>query len=450
MSDARAFLTWPQVLRLALVQTAIGTIVVLATSTLNRIMIVELALPALVPALLVAAHYLAQLLRPHHGYRVDQAGRASGRILGGMAMLALGAISAACAAAWMRTQHLPGIVLAAVSYLVIGFGVGAAGTANLSLLSKSVAPERRALVAALVWIMMILGFSLSAGLAGHFLQPFSTQRLVEVFVVTCLAAFALAALAVNGIEAPRFGARGQPAPAAAYGRQGGGFAQALARVFVDPAARCFTAFLFVAMLAFSAQELLLEPFGGLVFGLPPAATARLAGLQNGGVVAGMLALVAAALWRRPRTVQFNLAWMTAGTLGSALGVAGLALVAARGQVAWLAPTAFLLGLANGAFAVSALGVMMELSTAGVTGSEGLRMGVWGAAQALAFAAGGRVAGGSGDLMRAWTGSPAAAYVTVFALDALLFVAAANWAWRLGGVRRAQVRTTRAQRMGSHA
>ena len=74
----------------------------------------------------------------------------------------------------------------------------------------------------------------------------------------------------------------------------------------------------------------------------------------------------------------------------------------------------------------------------------------GAAQALAFAAGGLVAGGSVDLMRAWTGSPAAAYVTVFALDALLFVAAANWAWRLGGVRRAQVRTTLAQRMGSHA
>jgi BCD family chlorophyll transporter-like MFS transporter len=47
---------WGRVARLGLVQAALGAIVVLATSTLNRVMVVELALPALLPGVLVAVH----------------------------------------------------------------------------------------------------------------------------------------------------------------------------------------------------------------------------------------------------------------------------------------------------------------------------------------------------------------------------------------------------------
>ena len=42
-------LSWLGIVRLGLVQTALGAIVVLTTSTLNRIMVVELALPAMIP-----------------------------------------------------------------------------------------------------------------------------------------------------------------------------------------------------------------------------------------------------------------------------------------------------------------------------------------------------------------------------------------------------------------
>ncbi len=53
MSQAQpiqAPLTWSQIIRLGLVQTALGAIVVLTTSTVNRIMVIELALPAMLPA----------------------------------------------------------------------------------------------------------------------------------------------------------------------------------------------------------------------------------------------------------------------------------------------------------------------------------------------------------------------------------------------------------------
>jgi BCD family chlorophyll transporter-like MFS transporter len=417
-------------MRLALVQTAIGAIVVLVTSTLNRVMIVELALPAVVPASLVATHYLIQLLRLHHGYRVDAIGRAGTRIVGGLAVLAVSGIAAAVATVWMRSNFRGGLLLSLFAYLAVGIGVGAAGTANLTLLSKRVAPRQRPLVAALVWIMMIAGFSVSAGLAGHFLQPFSARRLVQVFAVACTLAFLIAWLAVRRLDETPVAGSIQPANRV---RARGGFGVALQGVWADPVARRFTAFLFISMLAFSAQELLLEPFAGLVFGLPPGASARLSGLQNAGVLVGMVALVVAAVLRRgPAHPRFAVRWMIGGTIGSALAIAVLALIAGHPLLQLLFGTAFALGLANGVFAVAALGVMMELSSAGGHGGEGVRMGLWGAAQALAFAAGGLNAGIAADLSRRWLGSPAAAYACVFCFDAALFLVASGCAFRLGG------------------
>ena len=80
---------WGAVARLGLVQAAIGAIVVLTTSTLNRVMVVELALPALVPGLLVAIHYAVQLTRPRMGFGSDVGGRRTPWIVGGLAVLAL-------------------------------------------------------------------------------------------------------------------------------------------------------------------------------------------------------------------------------------------------------------------------------------------------------------------------------------------------------------------------
>ena len=96
---AAAGLGWPQIVRLGLVQTALGSVVVLMTATLNRVMVVELALPAFVPGLLVALHYAVQVLRPRWGYGSDRSGRRTPWIVGGMAALCLGGFGAACGTA---------------------------------------------------------------------------------------------------------------------------------------------------------------------------------------------------------------------------------------------------------------------------------------------------------------------------------------------------------------
>ena len=105
---------WGGIVRLGLVQTSLGAIVVLMTSTINRVMVVELALPALVPGLLVASHYAVQILRPAWGYGSDVGGRRTPWIVGGMAALAIGAVGAAVGTATAASAPMTGLAMAAV------------------------------------------------------------------------------------------------------------------------------------------------------------------------------------------------------------------------------------------------------------------------------------------------------------------------------------------------
>ena len=121
-------LGWFGILRLGLVQTALGAIIVLTTSTLNRVMVVEFLLPAMLPGALVALHHLIQISRPRWGYGSDVGGRRTPWIIGGMGLLALGGILASSATAWMATHVLGGSLLAILAFILIGVGVGACGT----------------------------------------------------------------------------------------------------------------------------------------------------------------------------------------------------------------------------------------------------------------------------------------------------------------------------------
>ncbi len=410
-------LGWLGILRLGLVQAGLGSVVVLATSTLNRVMVVELALPALIPGALVAFHYGLQVLRPWMGYGSDLGGRRTPWIVGGMAALALGGVGAAGATAMMATHLAAGIAVAVAAFALVGVGVGSAGTALLTLLAKRVDPGRRAAAATVVWLMMIAGIAVTATVAGKLLDPFSPERLVAVTSAAALAAFAVAALAVWGME----GAAGAPEPAAP---PVGGFLGALKEVWAEPQARRFAIFVFVSMLAYSAQELILEPFAGAVFALTPGQSAELTGLQHGGVLGGMaLVAVGSAL-----AGGFRVRAMRASTVGGCVGsAAAILLLAASGPLGlhWpLREGVVLLGVANGAFAVSAIGSMMGLASNGRAAREGTRVGLWGAAQALAFGAGGLAGTAASDLARFVFGSPATAYAAVFGMEAALFGAAA--------------------------
>jgi MFS transporter, BCD family, chlorophyll transporter len=191
---------WLSIVRLGLVQACLGAVVVLTTSTLNRVMVVELALPALLPGILVAMHYLVQIVRPRMGHGSDVGGRRTPWIIGGIAVLGAGGALAALATVWMGTNRMAGIALAVFAFALIGLGVSAAGTSLLVLLAKRVAEERRAAAATIVWMMMIVGFAVTAGIAGHLLDPYSPERLLMVSASVSLIAFVVTLLAIYRVE----------------------------------------------------------------------------------------------------------------------------------------------------------------------------------------------------------------------------------------------------------
>ncbi|MFM9917885.1 MAG: BCD family MFS transporter [Rhizobacter sp.] len=434
---------WIGIVRLGLVQACLGAVVVLTTSTLNRVMVVELALPALLPGVLVALHYVIQVVRPRMGHGSDVGGRRMPWLIGGMGTLSVGGITAALAVVWMATQPVAGIALAVLGFSLIGLGVSACGTSLLVMLAKRVPAPRRAAAATIVWMMMIAGFAITAGIAGKLLDPYSPERLLAVTSAVSLLAFGLTLLALRGLE----GASESPVRDAQPAREPGpGFRVALSQVWAEPTARRFTIFVFVSMLAYSSQDLILEPFAGSVFGYTPGESTQLSGVQHGGVLLGMVLvavagsgllgrLIARLVGRRPGAVvdggQAALdrlaslrAWTVGGCIASALALLGLVAAGLTGGAWPFKATVFLLGVANGAFSIAAIGSMMSLAGQGRESREGVRMGMWGAAQAVAFGLGGLVGTGASDLARWWFGMPGVAYAAVFAFEAALFVVSA--------------------------
>ena len=112
-------LSWVSIIRLGLVQMCLGAIVVLTTSTLNRLMVVELALPAVLPGLLVALHYGIQITRPNWGFLSDTGGNRTRWMIGGMIALAAGALLAAYGVVVMEARFGLGMGLSVVAYALI-------------------------------------------------------------------------------------------------------------------------------------------------------------------------------------------------------------------------------------------------------------------------------------------------------------------------------------------
>ncbi|MCW2273056.1 MFS transporter [Rhodoblastus acidophilus] len=417
-------LTWAGILRLGLVQTSLGAIVVLMTAAINRVMVVELALPAVIPGLLVALFHGVQVMRPAWGHKSDVAGRRTPWIVGGMAALAIGGVLAASGAALAGTDRTQGLAVAALGFLLVGCGAGAAGTNVLATLAARVAPQRRAAAATLVWVMMIVGFAVTAPLAGHFLDPYSGARLIAVTSVVCVSAFVIASLAVLGVEA-------NSVAKPAHERRSASFRDAFREVWSEPAARRFTVFIFVSMLAYSAQELLVEPFAGLAFNMPPGVTTKLAGLQHGGVLLGMIVVaIGASAIGGPRLGNLKL-WIVGGCLFAAVSLVAVALTGLlHSDPTPLRVAIFALGVGDGIYAASAIGAMMGLASRGAESREGVRMGLWGAAQALALGAGGLIGAALVDISRWALGSALMAYGAVFVFEAVAFVAAALLATRI--------------------
>ncbi len=178
------------------------------------------------------------------------------------------------------------------------------------------------------------------------------------------------------------------------------------------------------MLAYNTQDLILEPFAGLVFGMTPGQSTQLGGLQHAGVFVGMIIVAVVGTWVGRSRVEVLQRWIIGGCVASGAALIGLGVSGAFPETWPLKTNVFVLGVANGAFAVAAIGAMMAMAHDGREGRSGTRVGLWGAAQAIAFALGGLFGTLAVDVARLITPSAAYAYGSVFLIEAVMFLVSA--------------------------
>lgn len=411
-------MAWVTIVRYGIVQAAIVAGTVLPITTLPRIMQNELGFLAIVAGGLVGIYYTSQLTRLIAGALSDMAERRTPFIIIGLGLCGASSVLAAHAIGWIAQDAPFAVAFAVLGYVGVGIGIGVAGTTLFALLAASVAPQRRAPAATIVWFIMIASLAGTTVAAGKAMTPFTFERLNEVALIIAVVAFIVGTLGIIGTE---------PRETTASERAKPKLRDAL-KTLVEPSTRSFALFIFVSMFAYNMQELILETFLGAQHGLDAGESTSFSGYHKAGVPVGMLvAAVTGRFFQGTRGVL--LALTIAGCLGSATALLSLAASSYGAAPGQLVATIALLGFSNGLFAGGALASMFALAGGGVERREGTRMGAFGLAQAFGFGAGMFFGALQLDATRQFL-SDASAFASVFVIEAAVFAAASLLAIRI--------------------
>ncbi len=414
-----------RLLRLSLFQLSVGMAAVLLIGTLNRVMIVELGVPAGLVATMVGLPLVFAPLRALVGFRSDTHRSALGwrRVpylwmgtllqFGGLSIMPFALILLSGdtqGPAWV------GQAAAALAFLLVGAGLHTVQTVGLALATDLAPAPAQPRVVALLTVALLLGMVLSAAAFGALLAEFSQIRLIQAIQGAAVATVALNLAALWKQEAR------DPARTAAGGAGRPSFGDAWRALRREGPWTRRLAVAVIGTAAFSMQDVLLEPYGGQVLrlgvGATTALTALLAGAGIGGIAAAARLL---GLGHEPHRVA------ALGALSGIAAFASIVFAAPFESVPLFAAGTALIGLGGGVFAHATLTACMR---AAPEGQVGLALGAWGAAQATAagcaMALGGLLRDGvarwaEGGAFGAVLATPATGYGAVYLLEvALLF------------------------------
>jgi MFS transporter, BCD family, chlorophyll transporter len=367
-----------RLLRLSLFQVSVGMALTLLVGTLNRVMIVELGVASALVALMVALPVLYAPFRALVGFRSDTHRSELGwrRVpfiwmgtliqFGGLATMPFallvlsGGGNAATLPGWV------GPMCAAVSFLLVGAGLHTTQTAGLALTTDLVAEASQPRVVGLMYVMLLLGSVLSGVVFGALLQDFSPAKLVQVIQGAAVVTMVLNTVALWKQETrrPRRGAAQAERPR---------FSQAWATYIAAPEAPRRLVAIGLGTMAFSMQDVLLEPYGGQVLGMSVGATTWLTAALAAGGLTGF-GLASRILGRGADPARMSMA-------GAFIGLpafAAVLLASVTLSVPLFAFGAALIGLGAGIFSHGTLTVTMNRAP---KEQIGLALGVWGAVQA---------------------------------------------------------------------
>jgi MFS transporter, BCD family, chlorophyll transporter len=421
VSDA---LPLSRLLRLALFQVSCGMTAVLLTGTLNRVMIVENRMPGWIVALMVSIPLLVAPFRALIGFRSDVHRSVFGwrrmpyvwfgSILqfGGLAIMPFAMLILS------GNAHGPiwtGYVGAALGFLFAGAGLHIVQTAGLAMATDVASDATRAQVVAAHYVMLLVGMMLAAIVFGLLLADFTALRLIQV-----IQGSAVLAIVLNVVAMWKQEGRGTRTVDEA---STGGFRASWQALVAQHGVRRLLVAVGLGAAGFSMQDVLLEPYGGQILGLPVAGTTLLTALWAAGTLLGFL--MSAKRLGQGSAEPHRLAGL--GALAGTVGFALVILATPFRSVPVFCAGVAVIGFGGGLFSVGTLTSAMQHARAGLSG---LALGAWGAVQAtcagLAIAIAGLVRDGVSGLAVAGAlgpglATPAAGYLFVYSIEiALLF------------------------------
>ncbi|MEM9838198.1 MAG: PucC family protein [Pseudomonadota bacterium] len=414
--------------RLALFQVSVGLTLVLLVGTLNRVMIVEMGVPAIVVAGMLALPLLFAPFRALIGHRSDNHRSALGwrrapfiwkgtlYQFGGFAIMPFALLVLAGMGESGSAPVWLGYSSAALAFLLVGAGAHIVQTAGLALATDLTPPESHPRVVGLMYVVLLLGMMLAALVFGALLADFTPGRLVQVIQGCALTCFALNMIAMWKQE-PRHMARSRPQRA-----KDPTFAESWALFCAGKQTVRRLAVVGLGTLAFTMADVLLEPFGGEVLSWSVSATTKLTALF---ALGGLLGFAYAS-----RVLGKGGDPYTTARMGAFIGIPAFALLIASGPLQLSAAFIignFLVGFGGALFGHATLTATM---TGAPKGQAGLALGAWGAVQAtaagIAMSLSGALRDGLGALFAAAsdvpTGAISASYLSVYGIEIVLLVA----------------------------
>jgi BCD family chlorophyll transporter-like MFS transporter len=383
-----------RLLRLALFQISVGLGLVLLNGTLNRVMIVELGIPATVVAIMAALPVLFAPLRAVVGYKSDHHRSVLGwkRVpyiwmgtliqFGGLAVLPFALLVLSGKGTY--APRFAGEFAAGLAFFMVGVGLHTAQTAGVALATDLAPAASRPRVVALLYVMLLLGMVAASLTFGVLLRDFDHIKLIKIVQGAALVTMVLNVTALWKQEPRRLHDPATPeAPPTPFVET---FRQFLAG---GPAARLLVA-VGLGSAGFNMQDILLEPYGAEVLKLSVSETTSLTALMAGGTLVG---LFLAARWLGKGSDPHKLAAM-----GALVGISGFCAVifsAPLGSLPLFLAGVSSIGVGGGWFSVGTLTAAMSLSEGG---HSGLAIGAWGAVQATLTGTGVAVGGGLRDLI----------------------------------------------------
>ncbi len=380
-----------RLLRLSLIQVSVGMSLVLLVGTLNRVMIVELGIPASLVAIMISLPLVFAPFRALIGFKSDTHQCVLGwkRVpflfrgtmvqFGGLAIMPFALLVLAGAGHASEAPRWIGEAAAALAFLLVGAGIHTTQTVGLALATDLTKPEQRPAVVGLMYVMLLAGSIVSALVFGWLLEDFSPGKLVQVIQGAAVVTITLNAVALWKQETRGRSSAPQTADEPSFQDSMASYMRG------EHALRRLVAVGFGTM-AFGMQDVLLEPYGGEVLSMTVAETTRLtATLAAGGLVGFSWASHVLNRGADPF-------WMAA--YGALTGIVAFVAVIFSGVLGahalfWMG--VLLIGFGGGLFGHGTLTSTMNFAP---KEQVGLALGTWGAVQATAggigIAAGGLV------------------------------------------------------------